>query len=79
MRPLTFNDTGPLVRLADHVALRLCRKVGLSLQEREDFRQDLLLNLLSRLKFYDRSAPNRPLGSAPICRSLTCRVLPMER
>src|SRR5438128_2495073 len=66
--PVTLNPdhTAPLIRLADHVASRLCRKACLSPQEREDIRQDLLVNLLARLKFYDASRCSIA-GFATVC------------
>jgi RNA polymerase sigma-70 factor (ECF subfamily) len=53
---LTAADTVPLLRLADQQAHRVCRKAGLPPQDREDLRQDLLLDLLSRLRSFE---PNR--------------------
>ena len=52
-RHLAPDDVLPLLRLADRAVSRLCTAVRVPPHEREDIRQDLLLDFLARLKFYD--------------------------
>ena len=49
------REAAMLVAMADRVAARLCRQGHGCRLEREDFRQDLLLDLLSRFGAYDPS------------------------
>jgi RNA polymerase sigma-70 factor (ECF subfamily) len=46
-------ETTALLRQADREARRVCRLAGLPAQDQEDVRQDLLLDLLGRLRSYD--------------------------
>ena len=52
---LTPEDINTLLREADRAARRLRRKLCLPACEREDLRQDLLVDLLRRLPAYDPS------------------------
>jgi RNA polymerase sigma-70 factor (ECF subfamily) len=53
-------------RLAQEEARRLCRRLGLSAQDRDDFCQDLLVDLLARLPAYD-PAKGEPGAFARVC------------
>lgn len=46
-------DLAPAHHLAGVAASALCRSLGLPPEDREDFRQDLLVDLLTRLPAYD--------------------------
>ncbi|SUE62867.1 Uncharacterised protein [Roseomonas gilardii subsp. rosea] len=46
-------DLTPSYRLATQEARRLCRSLGLPAHEREDLRQDLLVDFLARLPAFD--------------------------
>jgi DNA-directed RNA polymerase specialized sigma24 family protein len=48
-----FPDLTPAYRLADAAAGAMCRSLGLPPDERDDLRQDLLVDLLTRLPSYD--------------------------
>jgi hypothetical protein len=50
---ITPNDMSTLMREASDGAGRLCRSLNLGSDHHDDFRQDLLLDLLTRLKGYD--------------------------
>ncbi len=49
----SLADLEPLHRLADRYARRLCRSLRFAAHELEDVRQDLLTDLLARLRDYD--------------------------
>lgn len=49
------NDLRPILSSADRVADRFCRRHAVTLLEQDDVRQDLLLDLLTRLKAFDRT------------------------
>lgn len=51
--PLRPNEVALLQREADRAAARLVRAFRLPAHERDDLRQDLLVDLISRIKDYD--------------------------
>jgi DNA-directed RNA polymerase specialized sigma24 family protein len=54
-KSITGRELQLLCREADIAAGRLVRRFRLSSHEREDLRQDLLLDLIARLRFFDPS------------------------
>jgi RNA polymerase sigma-70 factor (ECF subfamily) len=52
-RTQNIIDLSPAYDLAERAALALCRSLNLQLSEKDDLRQDLLVDLLSRLSAYD--------------------------
>lgn len=61
---ITTTDLRPLFETADQTAARLCKKVRSPWLEPEDVRQDLLLDLFTRLKSYDRERGTLPAFAA---------------
>ena len=59
-------DLAPIYCLAAKEAKRLCRTLHLPEHEREDLRQDLLLDFLSRLPAFDPSKADLP-AFAMVC------------
>ncbi len=59
-----FFDVSPLVDQADHAAARFCRRQAGPLVEQDDVRQDLLLDLLTRLDRFDPARGSLPFFAA---------------
>jgi len=70
----TLADLDPLCRLADAAARRLCRALRLPAQEREDIRQDLICDLLHRLRRFDPARGDLRAFAAVVFRHRAARL-----
>ena len=69
-----YPDLHPILRNADRAAGRFCLKHGGPLLEQEDVRQDLLLDLLIRLKAFDPARSSLAFFAAICFRHRSARM-----